>query len=88
MKFSELDSVVLMQDIPAKPDGFSVGVSDGVIRAGAIGVIVHVHTYPDEAYMVEFADNFGQTTAMPTLLPEQIRAVSDSDRRRNQTAGR
>jgi Domain of unknown function (DUF4926) len=79
MEFAELDSVALMQDVAAKPDDFSVGAPDGILRAGAIGVIVHTFTYPREAYMVEFVDRLGQTTALPTLLPEQIRLVSKTE---------
>jgi len=29
VKFAELDSVALMQDVAAKPDDFSVGAPDG-----------------------------------------------------------
>jgi hypothetical protein len=79
VKFAELDSVALMQDVAAKPDDFSVGAPDGVLRAGAIGTIVHIFRYPEEAYIVEFVNHVGQTTALPTLLPEQIRSLSNSE---------
>ena len=83
MKFAELDSVVLLQDVRATPNGFAIGTPEGVIRTGAVGVVVDARTYPEESYLVEFSDSFGQTTAMPTLLPDQIRAATESDRRSN-----
>jgi hypothetical protein len=45
---------------------------DHGIRAGQVGTIVHIHTRPNVAYEVEFADDDGETLAMVTLLESQI----------------
>jgi hypothetical protein len=57
-----LDVVTLAADLPEEG-----------LRAGAIGTIVHVFERPRRAYEVEFVDREGQTVAMVTLGPEQIR---------------
>ena len=58
----ELDVVELVDDLP-----------ENGLKAGETGTIVHEHTKPRHAYMVEFIDSDGITTAMVTLLPDQVR---------------
>ncbi len=61
MKFNEFDVVVLLKDCP-----------DERLKKGDIGVVVMVHTEPNEAYEVEFAADDGMTKALVTLLPDEI----------------
>lgn len=61
MKRSELDVVVLAEDLP-----------DEGLTKGMIGTIVHVFEEPALAYLVEFCDEEGRTIALPTLLPVQL----------------
>ena len=63
--FTELQVVELTED---------VAEGEGRASRGTVGTIVHVHDRPREAYLVEVSDNNGQTKAMLTLLPTQIRA--------------
>ena len=65
MTFTDLDVVTAKAAFPL----------DGV-RAGQIGTIVHVFNEPSEAYLVEFANDNGETTAMITAEPSQI-ALAD-----------
>ena len=64
MKFKELQVVKTLINFPN--DGISVG---------EIGTVVHCFTKPNEAYLVEFADKKGRTTAMITALPEHLELV-------------
>ncbi len=59
--FEEFDVVLLKS---------SVEGSD--VPPGAEGVIVHVHTTPRIAYLVEFCNSNGETIDLVSLLPEQI----------------
>lgn len=59
--FEELDVVVLKSSV----DGSDVS-------PGAKGVIVHIHTTPRIAYLVEFCNSKGETLDLVSLLPEQI----------------
>jgi len=61
MKRSELEVVVLAQDLP-----------DEGLTKGMIGTVVHVFEVPTLAYLVEFCDEEGRTIALPTLLPVQL----------------
>ena len=63
----EHDCIVLTQDIP-----------DEGLRAGDVGTVVHIHG--DAAgYEVEFVTLTGQTVAVATVLPSQLRPVSPRD---------
>ena len=63
----EHDCIVLTQDI-----------GDEGLKAGDVGTVVHIH--PDAAaYEVEFMTLTGQTLAVTTVLPTQIRPVSARD---------
>ena len=63
----EHDCIVLTSDLPA----------DG-LKAGDVGVVVHVH--PDgAAYEVEFLTLTGQTVAVASVLPSQLRPVDARD---------
>jgi hypothetical protein len=64
--FHELDSVVLMRDLP-----------DAGLRIGDLGAVVHVHT-PD-AFEVEFVAASGKTVAVRTLSAEDVRIAGDDD---------
>jgi len=63
----EHDCIVLTQDLPAEG-----------LQAGDVGTVVHIH--PDgAAYEVEFVTLTGQTVAVATVLPPQLRPVSSRD---------
>ncbi len=63
MKIHELDTVVLAHSIP-----------DYGLSAGDVGAVVHV--YKDSAaYEVEFVTGEGETIAVLTLQPSDIRAM-------------
>lgn len=59
--FSEFDVVVLKSP-----------VAGSEIKPGARGTIVHVHSVPNTAYMVEFCNDAGETLDLVSLLPTQI----------------
>jgi hypothetical protein len=63
----ELESVVLLVDQP-----------DWGLAAGDVGTVVHVYG-ADEAYEVEFTTLSGQTLAVLTLRPSEVRAVTERD---------
>ena len=64
--FRELDSVVLVRDLP-----------EAGLCAGDLGAIVHVHA-PD-AFEVEFVAASGRMVALRTLSPEDVRSANDDD---------
>jgi hypothetical protein len=64
--FHDLDSVVLLHDIP-----------DAGLVAGDIGVVVYVHS--PESVEVEFVLASGATLALETLSARSIRMVRDDD---------
>jgi hypothetical protein len=45
------------------------------LSGGEIGTIVEEFDAPDEAYEVEFADDYGETIAMFSLTPAQFEVV-------------
>jgi hypothetical protein len=59
----EHDSVVLTQDLAAEG-----------LKAGDIGTVVHIHN-GGAAYVAEFMTLAGQTVAVTTLLPSQLRPI-------------
>ena len=63
----EHDCVVLTRDIP----------SEG-LQAGDVGTVVHLHR-DASAYEVEFITLTGQTVAVATILPSQLRPVGRRD---------
>jgi len=63
----EHDSVVLNEDIPA-----------AALEAGDIGTVIHIHR-GGAGYEVEFMTLAGETVAVVTLLPNQIRSVARGD---------
>jgi len=63
----EHDSVVLNEDLP------SAG-----LKAGDIGTVVHIHQRA-AGYEVEFMTLAGETVAVVTLLPTQIRPIARGD---------
>ena len=63
----EHDCIVLTQDIP-----------DDGLQAGDVGTVVHIHR-DAAAYEVEFITLTGETVAVATVLPSQLRPVSQRD---------
>ena len=63
----EHDCVVLTQDL-----------ADEGLRAGDVGTVVHIHSH-EAAYEVEFMTLTGQTVAVATVLPSQLRPPSSRD---------
>ena len=64
---NEHDIVVLTEDL-----------TDEGLRAGDIGTVVHIHNN-GAGYEVEFMTLAGQTIAVASLLPAQVRAVGRQD---------
>ncbi|MCF7811885.1 DUF4926 domain-containing protein [bacterium] len=60
----ELDSIVLLDDL-----------TDHGLKRGDLGVIVLTHG-DNEGYEIEFTTLCGETIAVVTLLPSQIRPVA------------
>jgi hypothetical protein len=63
----EHECVVLLQDLP-----------ESSLKAGDIGTVVHIHK-SGTSYEVEFITLAGQTVAIVTLLPGQLRPISRHD---------
>ena len=61
----ELDSVVLLRDVPAAG-----------LRAGDLGAVVHAY---DGAFEVEFMTATGRTEAVLTLNAADVRLADDDD---------
>jgi hypothetical protein len=51
------------------------GVSEVVMPEGELGTILEEFTKPDEAYLVEFSNDYGETITMVTLRPDQFEVV-------------
>lgn len=66
MTFDTLDTVVLKRDVPKH-----------ALRAGDLGVIVE--TYYSDGFEVEFVAPSGETKAVLTLTPRDVRAVTPAD---------
>jgi hypothetical protein len=71
MKFSLLDVVTLVSDMPEEK-----------LKAGMVGTVIEIYTKPNEAYEVEFCDECGRTITTIALLPNQILLSSNSDGRK------
>jgi len=67
MNIREHDCIVLTADLP----------EDG-LQAGDVGTVVHIHG-AGAGYEVEFMTLTGQTVAVTTVLPSQLRPVSKRD---------
>jgi hypothetical protein len=61
MMLAELDLAVLRRSLP-----------EHGLRAGDVGTVVHAYR-DDAAYEVEFVDGSGETVAVVTLTPDQVR---------------
>ena len=57
----------------------TVDFLDEQVLAGDLGTIVEVYSRPTLAYEVEFINPDGSTRALLTLMPEQVRKLSDND---------
>jgi hypothetical protein len=66
MKFTQLDTVVLRRDMP-----------EHGLRAGDLGAVVEI--YGKDGLEVEFVQASGQTKALVTLKPTDIRPVAADD---------
>ena len=66
MKFALLDTVVLNRDLP-----------EHGLRAGDLGAVVEL--YGSDGVEVEFVRASGQTKALVTLKPTDLRSVADND---------
>ena len=62
MSFNELDTVVVVEDLPTLS-----------LKLGDIGAVVHVHS--SEAVEVEFVTAFGHTQSIVTLETKLLRPV-------------
>ncbi len=67
MSIAEHDVVVLQRDLP-----------EHNLRAGDVGAVVHVYT-DGKAYEVEFVTGTGQTLAVETLEPNDVRPPGASE---------
>ena len=65
--FKEHDTVVLNDDLTAES-----------LKAGDVGTIVHVHP-EGAAFVVEFLALSGDTVAVATVSPSQVRPVDSRD---------
>lgn len=63
----EHDCVVLTEDVPEEH-----------LKAGDIGTIIHLHA-GGTGYEVEFMTLAGETVAIVTLLPSQVRPIARRD---------
>jgi len=63
----EHDCSVLLQDLP-----------ENSLKAGDIGTVVHIHK-GGAGYEVEFMTLVGETVAVVTLLPSQLRPIARRD---------
>ena len=63
----EHDCIVLLEDLP-----------ENRLKAGNIGTVVHVHK-DGAGYEVEFMTLAGETVAVVTLLPSQLRPIARRD---------
>lgn len=66
MRYKELDSVVLLRDLP-----------EDALRRSDTGTIVHLHTA--DAFIVEFLDASGDTTAVVELTSADVRPPTADD---------
>jgi len=63
----EHDCIVLLEDLP-----------ENSLKAGDIGTVVHIHM-GGAGYEVEFMTLAGETVAIVTLLPSQLRPIARRD---------
>ncbi len=63
----EHDCIVLTDDLPAAG-----------LKAGDVGTVIHIHGNA-AAYEVEFVTLTGETVAVATVLPSQLRPVGQRD---------
>ena len=67
--FKENDLIALTADVSG---------DEWELKTGDVGTIVHVHP-GGEAFVVEFATFGGDTVDVATVLPHQMRLVTDKD---------
>lgn len=85
--FKELDAIVLTTEIPlehiwdvppSSPLLENSNSSEG-LKAGDVGTIVYIQGN-GKAFEVEFLKSDGYTVAIATVLPSQVRPVTEADR--------
>ena len=67
--FKENDLIALTSDVSG---------DEWKLKSGDVGTIVHVHP-EGEAFVVEFMTFGGDTVDIATVLPQQMRLVTDKD---------
>ncbi len=65
---SELETVIMTVNMP-----------EAGVLVGDLGTVVAIYRVPRLAYEVEFVNPDGQTRALLTLTPEQVRPLSVND---------
>ncbi|MDE2799252.1 MAG: DUF4926 domain-containing protein [Gemmatimonadota bacterium] len=68
--FKEHEQIVLTADI--------FGDEGEELKSGDVGTIIHIHPN-GEAFVVEFMSLNGDTVAIATVLPSQVRPVTNAD---------
>jgi hypothetical protein len=66
MKYEQLDTVVLVRDVP-----------EHGLRSGDLGAVVEID--PPDTLEVEFVTASGRTTALVSLKASDVRAIADTD---------
>jgi hypothetical protein len=56
-----------------------VSIPEEQVLSGDLGTIVEIYDTPTLAYEVEFVNPDGTTRALLTLLPNQVRHLTDQD---------
>jgi hypothetical protein len=57
----------------------TIDLTDEQVLAGDLGTIVEIYSEPTLAYEVEFVSPDGTTRALLTLMPNQVRRLSETD---------
>ncbi len=70
MAFKEHEQIVLTADV--------TGDDREELKPGDVGVIIHIHPNA-EAFVVEFFTLEGETAALATVLPSQMRPVTGNE---------
>ena len=68
--FKEHEQIVLTSDVS--------GDEQEELKAGDVGTIIHIHP-AEQAIVVEFTTPYGETVAIATVSPSQVRSVSNED---------
>lgn len=69
------DVVRLTEAVSGDADDDDEGPWQVLVPEGELGTILEEFDRPDEAYLVEFANDYGETITMVTLKPDQFEVV-------------